>query len=906
MHRSLRVLSAGVALFLLVQNASFAAGANCEQIALGGALSAEELAQKQAAALAVAPKFAAYFAAINSRLLERGYLVDLLELALISEEHLLLMGPPGNAKSMLADLALGGISDSGGKNSYYRIQMTPETTMSETHGPLDFKTLTATGKYERLYDEGMLNSRNVFIDEIFDGRANAMRNVLGLLAERAHAQGPRVVEGKIETVVAATNKYIDDVYKRAERDGDGDSPKALLDRFAFSAFVPREFEDVESNVSIIQNAKKGGAKLPTLTFDELERVRALVGDVEIPRYVAKFLGLLSYKIKGETEAVETGALKAHNDKLRNGEEAPPPYRATKYHSPRTLGKAAGVLKAMVVREWLKSGGTRPLKASLDDVKMLESFFTLGGPSDAFVSEQLERSSKPQERSQLQAILQERQVFRGNFEQLLGEMNAATYKYALTDLQSQLDAPLTRPEREAMAKKLIAMLLDVQNASASDSRQSKLTGESIGRELVRDFIVESLRDLLGENYDAMVATVLREAEETRARAVAEARKIEEERVREARRKERERQLAEEAVARKEAERKARVQAVLEAYTAPGAFETVISEELAHASAFWAVTPDAAQAVVYSPEEKALHVLAGGAARRTFDTSGGPSELAKVLAGELGAVTNVFAPDADSFTILTGGSGWIFNAETGAYVHEFSIAGHQNYRLAKSPNGQTLYALDASMARMVMIDLKTGSRTLLPIKEVVNKEGGMLADDMKTHMNSLAGTTDTFYVAADGSRALIASEGMHHFYSLDLKSGRLTHLGFSAPHANLVPMGVSDDLSRVYGVEMGSTVTEVNINEFTVADLSKSRTLANLNVGSNPLPGAIFEDGSVAIFATSSKGLVAVDLTTGTVLPAALNGVAAVSPWASMMQKLGDGALGYWGHNGNFVLNILKKK
>ena len=58
-----------------------------------------------------------------------------------------------------------------------------------------------------------------------------------MLNERAHAQGVHITEGEIETAFAATNRYISEVYEKA---GD-DSPKAVLDRFAFSTFVPGEF-----------------------------------------------------------------------------------------------------------------------------------------------------------------------------------------------------------------------------------------------------------------------------------------------------------------------------------------------------------------------------------------------------------------------------------------------------------------------------------------------------------------------------------------------------------------------------------------------------------------------------------------------------------------------------------------
>lgn len=234
--------------------------------------------------------FQKYFADVDARMVERKDIIRLIEVALLAREHVLLMGPPGNAKSMISDSILGHITEAGSaKPSYYRIQMTPETTMSETHGPISPKEIFESGRIVRHYDQGMLFSRNVFIDEIFDARANAQRNILGLLAERQHAQGTDIVEGKIETVVAATNRYLDEVYEKAGDQG----PKALLDRFGFNVYVPGEFQFADSYHRIIGLEQKATSARPKLTFDDIDTLRALTKKVELPKSVVQFLSLLS-------------------------------------------------------------------------------------------------------------------------------------------------------------------------------------------------------------------------------------------------------------------------------------------------------------------------------------------------------------------------------------------------------------------------------------------------------------------------------------------------------------------------------------------------------------------------------------------------------------------------------------
>ena len=458
--------------------------------------------------------FKNYFSEIRAQLFERGYVVDTAELALLSEEHLLIMGPPGNAKSMLADKILGNIHEANGKSSYFRLQMTPETTLSETHGPLDFKTLNDTGRYIRLLEEGMLLSRNVFVDEIFDARSNAQRNILGMLNERAHAQGTHITPGKIETAFAATNKYISEVYEKAGDDG----PKAVLDRFAFSVFIPGEFESTSSYTALIKGAKKNQRPIPELTFDQIDKLRALVPQVEIPDSVAVFLSVLSTRIKAETEALEQSSIKNFKERLKNGEEPGIPYRSTKYHSPRTLGKAAGVLKALVVQDWIKKGGKRKLEANLDDIKALEGFFTLNGPSEAFIKSTVERTSNPHERAQLMAILQERQIFEKYYRELLDEVNQVLVHFALHDVQAEVQLAQTESQREAAVKKILGFMIALEDESSANTLHASRTGKDIGIELIRDQYRQLLAQVTGGKENA--SKVLNQLEQERKNIIAD--------------------------------------------------------------------------------------------------------------------------------------------------------------------------------------------------------------------------------------------------------------------------------------------------------------------------------------------------------------------------------------------------
>lgn len=482
---------------------------------------------RRRAALAAIQPFSEYFAAINSNLYEREFLTRIAKLALISEEHVLLMGPPGNAKSLFVDVLLSNIRDSSDQKSYYRIQMTPETTQSETHGPLNFKALNETGRYERLLSEGMLLSRNVFIDEIFDSRANALRNILGMLNERAHAQGIHITEGKIETAFAATNRYISEVY---EKSGD-DSPKAVLDRFAFSAFVPGEFESPRSYRSLIQGQKAKQVPVPHLQFDNLAKLRDLLPQVEIPDVIADFMAVLSAKVKSETESLEQSSLRNYKEKLRNGEEPGIPYRSTKYHSPRTLGKAAKVLRALVVADWIEKKGKRRLTATIDDVAKLESFFTLNGPSSRYIEHAIESTSNPHERAQMMAIIQERGIFKTHFVDITQQIDAVVVEMALHEMQTAIAMASSEKDKAAIAKKIVSLIMKLDSEMPLNRFHSELSGRDIGLAIVKDHYVNALANVLGKQGADIAAELDRERQKIEQARLAkiEAERADEERL-----------------------------------------------------------------------------------------------------------------------------------------------------------------------------------------------------------------------------------------------------------------------------------------------------------------------------------------------------------------------------------------
>jgi MoxR-like ATPase/uncharacterized protein YlxP (DUF503 family) len=505
---------AGLILILTLTSNSFAADPQCAAL-LGSkqasSTSTMPAADRQGAvpvvqtnrreAIVSGSRVNAFFEAVGIQILERGNVLNSLLISMIAKEHLLMVGPPGNAKTTLTKLVFENIKErSTGKESFFATQMTAETSLSDTHGGINYKVLQDTGRQERLYEEGILGSRLAMLDEQFDMRPNGYRNILDVLAERAHAQSGKKFKGKTWTVVGASNTFIPEVY--AKFDG-SDQPRALIDRYAFVVFIPAEMEMASSNRAIIKGAQRARQPLPEVFFEDFEAIQKLVPEVVIPDYVSDILSLVQYRLRTIFEAKEEDSLQEYKEKIQAGEKPLPPYKSTKYMSGRTLGKAAGVLRATVALDFASRKGQRALTVTTKDLNDLEKFYSLGGPEEAFIQNQISRASKEVEKEQYKNILWERKVVRETLSSVLKDFNAKVTQMGTQDIYSKAKnySHLSASERRELIDTLRALYLRKLEIDAL--AQEKITPDLIAEVSVGELAQALLKSIEPANADKIL-------------------------------------------------------------------------------------------------------------------------------------------------------------------------------------------------------------------------------------------------------------------------------------------------------------------------------------------------------------------------------------------------------------------
>lgn len=141
---------------------------------------------------------------ISATLVERETLVQLIILAAIAREHLLVLGPPGTAKSA-AVRAVASAFD----GHYFEYILGRFSEPNELFGPIDLKKLR-DGQVET-ETRGMLPEADIaFLDEVFLGSTAILNTLLGLLNERQFKRGHTHIQCPLRVCVAASNSLPED------------------------------------------------------------------------------------------------------------------------------------------------------------------------------------------------------------------------------------------------------------------------------------------------------------------------------------------------------------------------------------------------------------------------------------------------------------------------------------------------------------------------------------------------------------------------------------------------------------------------------------------------------------------------------------------------------------------------
>lgn len=225
---------------------------------------------------------------LNEFFVEREEVIHGLALAMLSENNILLLGPPGIAKSMTVRAWQSHIeTGEGGEHAqYFDWLLTKFSTPEEIFGPFSIRALSEEDRYSRITTNKLPEAHLAFLDEIFKCNSGLLNSLLPVLNERVYHNDGVVHKIPLLTVVGASNEIPDTE----------DGLEALYDRFLIK-FMVKPIQEQSNFKKMIRS--KPPIVSTTITLTEIHKAIDVVNSVEINEGMADVLVKLRGVLAGK-------------------------------------------------------------------------------------------------------------------------------------------------------------------------------------------------------------------------------------------------------------------------------------------------------------------------------------------------------------------------------------------------------------------------------------------------------------------------------------------------------------------------------------------------------------------------------------------------------------------------------
>jgi len=190
---------------------------------------------------------------LNSFIIGHEEMTKAILVAAVAREHIVMIGPPGTAKSYTIHTFAKLLNA-----SFYQYLLTRFTTYDELFGPVDVLAMTR-GEYKRNWSR-IISSDFVFLDEIFKANSAILNALLSLMQERV-VYDPFVgapTKARLISLIGASNETPEDP-----------ELQALYDRFSIKVFIDYISDDAAFLRALQSRWLNNNDLSPVATIDDI-------------------------------------------------------------------------------------------------------------------------------------------------------------------------------------------------------------------------------------------------------------------------------------------------------------------------------------------------------------------------------------------------------------------------------------------------------------------------------------------------------------------------------------------------------------------------------------------------------------------------------------------------------------
>lgn len=223
--------------------------------------------------------------AINQGVYEKDTELGLSLLAALAGESVLLLGPPGVAKSMVARRLKAAFKEA----KAFEYLMSRFSTPDEIFGPISINRLKEFDKYERAVEGYLPTASVVFLDEIWKAGPAIQNSLLTAINEKIYRNGDSEIKLPLKLLIAASN----------ELPAHGEGLEALWDRFLLRIICTCvQDEDTFHSMLLDDNDKEINVPADLqISEEEYAEWRRQIGQVSVSIEILQYISNVRRQLK---------------------------------------------------------------------------------------------------------------------------------------------------------------------------------------------------------------------------------------------------------------------------------------------------------------------------------------------------------------------------------------------------------------------------------------------------------------------------------------------------------------------------------------------------------------------------------------------------------------------------------